>query len=182
MSGPDVVTLLRGLYLWNHKPSGLLWWVTPSLLPCMGTMPNHVDVSTHWGTWRVLPEGMSHMFPVLFLGNGWADLVEIWYALGDSLVTAYAAVTGELYLHVRTCRDPHTAFMYLGKGLANCVQIWYVGSGLGSLTTCFSQVMASGMHLLVCTCPPIFHKCSACYYPVTVAPIALKFGMHLETH
>ena len=23
--------------------SGLLWWVTPSLLPCMGPMPNHVS-------------------------------------------------------------------------------------------------------------------------------------------
>ena len=39
------------------------------------------------------------------LGNGWADCVEIWYALGDPLVTAYAIVTGgvSLSLHVRTC-------------------------------------------------------------------------------
>ena len=35
--------------------SGLLWWVPPSLLPCMGPMPNHA--STHCGTWRVLPGG-----------------------------------------------------------------------------------------------------------------------------
>ena len=88
--------------------SGLLWWVPPSLLPCMGPMPNHA--STHYSTWRVLPGGMSQMFCLLFLGNGWADCVEIWHALGDPLVTAYAVVTGGVYLHVRTRRDtPHRA-------------------------------------------------------------------------
>ena len=34
------------------------------------------------------------MFRLPLLGNGWADCVEIWYALGDPLVTAYAVVTG----------------------------------------------------------------------------------------
>ena len=42
------------------------------------------------------------MFPLLFLGNGWADCVEIWYALGNPLVTAYAVVTDGVSLHVRT--------------------------------------------------------------------------------
>ena len=69
-------------------------------------MPNHV--STHWGTWRVLPEVMSQMFRLLFLGNGWADCVEIWYALGDQLVPAYAVVMDGVSLHVRTCRDTLT--------------------------------------------------------------------------
>ena len=32
------------------------------------------------------------MFRLLSLGNGWADCVELWYALGDSLVTAYVVV------------------------------------------------------------------------------------------
>ena len=45
------------------------------------------------------------MFRLLYLGNGWADCVEIWHALGDPLVTAYAVVTGGVSLHVRTCRD-----------------------------------------------------------------------------
>ena len=45
------------------------------------------------------------MFRVLFLGNGLADCVETWCALGDPLVTAYAVVTGKVFLHVRTCRD-----------------------------------------------------------------------------
>ena len=65
-------------------------------------MPNHV--SANCGTWRVLPEGMSQMFRLLYLGNGWADCVEIWHALGDPLVTAYTIVTGGVSLHVRTCR------------------------------------------------------------------------------
>ena len=85
---------------------GLLWWVSPSLLPCMGPMPNHA--STHCGTWRVLPGGMSQMFRLLFLGNGWADCVEIWHAVGDPLATAYAVITGGISLHVPTCRDTPT--------------------------------------------------------------------------
>ena len=36
------------------------------------------------------------------------------------------------------------------------------------------------MHLHVHTCAPLFHKCSACCFSVTVGPIALKFGMHWE--
>ena len=39
--------------------SGLLWWVPPSLLPCMGPMPNRA--STYCGTWRV-PPGGCHQF------------------------------------------------------------------------------------------------------------------------
>ena len=44
------------------------------------------------------------MFRLLFLGNGWADFLEIWYALGNPLVTAYAVVTDGVSLHVCTCR------------------------------------------------------------------------------
>ena len=164
--------------------SGLLWWVAPSLLPCMGPMSNHI--SANCGTWRVLPEGMSQMFRLLYLGNGWADCVEIWHALGDPLVTAYTIVTGgslrigedrSARAHVQ--RYPHTALLYLGNGLADCVQIGYVG--WGSLTKCLPQVIDE-VHLHVRTCAPLFHKCSACCFSVTVGPIALKFGMHLGTH
>ena len=45
------------------------------------------------------------MFRLLYLGNGWADCVEIWHALGGPLVTAYAVITGGVTLHVCTCRD-----------------------------------------------------------------------------
>ena len=67
----------------------------------MGPMPNYG--SAYCGTWRVLPEGMSQIFRLLYLGNGWADCVEIWHALGDPLVTAYAVVTGGVSLPMRTC-------------------------------------------------------------------------------
>ena len=50
------------------------------------------------------------MFCLLLLGNGWADCVEICYALGDPLVTAYAVVTGGISQHVRT------ALLYLRNG------------------------------------------------------------------
>ena len=121
------------------------------------------------------------MFRLLYLGNEWADCVEIWHGLGDPLITAYAIVTGGVSLHVRTRRDTPTPRFcrYLANGLADCVQIWYVGRG--SLTKCLPQVV-DGVHLHVRTCAPLFHKCSACCFSVTVGPIALKFGMHLGTH
>ena len=75
---------------------------------------------------------MSQIFRLLYLGNGWADCVEIWHALGDPLVTAYAMVTGGASLHVRTCRDTPTRASVSRNGLADCVQIWHVG--WGSLT------------------------------------------------
>ena len=131
------------------------------------------------GTWHVLPEGMSQMFRLLYLGNGWADCVEIWHALGNPLVTAYTIVTGGVSARAHVQRYPHTALLYLGNGLADCVQIWYVG--WGSLTKCLPQVIDE-VRLHVRTCAPLFHKCSACCFSVTVGPIALKFGMYLGTH
>ena len=61
------------------------------------------------------------------LGNGWADCVEIWYALGDPLVTAYAIVTGGVSLSARA--HVHTALLYLRNGSADWVQFWYVSWG-----------------------------------------------------
>ena len=58
------------------------------------------------------------MFRLPLLGNGWADRIEIWYALGDPLVTAYAVVTGGVSLHVRTC----TQLLYLRNGSDDWVQ------------------------------------------------------------
>ena len=113
-------------------------------------MPNHT--STHCGTWR--PWGVTchsevKIFRLLFLGSGWADCADIWYAIGVPLFTAYAVVTGGVALHVRTSRDtPHTALLYLRNGLTDCVQILYVG--WGSLTRCLPQVIG-GVHLQVRT-------------------------------
>ena len=75
---------------WGHKVG--TWWGH-----------GHVPILVRLG-----PGGMSQMFRLLFLGNGWADCVEIWHAVGDPLVTAYAVITGGVYLHVRTCRDTPT--------------------------------------------------------------------------
>ena len=89
----------------------------------MGPMPNHV--SAYCGTWRVLPEGMSQMFRLLYLGNGWADCVEIWHALGDPLVTAYTIVTGGyLCTCARADIPPHRASVSrkrLGRLCSNLV-------------------------------------------------------------
>ena len=144
----DVVVPAAGLRL----TSGLLWWVTPSLLPCMGQMPNHV--SAYCGTWRVLPGGMSQMFRLLFLGNGWADCVENWHALGDPLCS-YSLCSSHgwnISARAHVQRYTHTALLYLGNGLVDCVQIWYVG--WGSLSRCFPQVVGGVGHLCTCARAP----------------------------
>ena len=87
--------------------SGLLWWV-PTPIP--STVNGTNAESCKYPLWHVARAtwGMSQMFRLLFLGNGWPDCAEIWHALKDPLVTAYAVVTGGVSLHVRTCRDtPH---------------------------------------------------------------------------
>ena len=147
----------------------------------MGPMPNHASTRSTclWhverATW-----GMSQMFRLLFLGNGWADCVEIWHAVGDPLVTAYAVITGGVSLHVRTCRDTPTPRFCISETARPIVfkfGMWF----LGSLAKCLPQVIG-GVHLHVRTCAPLSHKCSACRHSETVGPIALKFGMLLETH
>ena len=92
------------------------------------------------------------MFRLLFLGNGWADCVEIWHALGDPLVTAYAVVTGHVQRYgprhgwgISARAHVHTALLYLRNGSTDCVQIWYVG--WGSLSRCFPQAMGGVGHL-----------------------------------
>ena len=108
----------------------------------------------------------AHPFSIFFrlplLGNGWADCIEIWYALGDPLVTAYAVVTGGVSLHV------HTALLYLRNGSADWVQFWYVS--WGSWTRCLTHVMG-GVSLHVRTCRPRFCISG------TARPIGFNFGV-----
>ena len=59
------------------------------------------------------------MFRLLFLGNGWADCVEIWYALGNPLATAYAVVMDGVALHVRTCTPASVSHKRLGRLCSN---------------------------------------------------------------
>ena len=73
------------------------------------------------------------MFRLLFLGNGWTDCVEILYAIGVPLVTAYAVVMGGACAPVRAHvqRYPHTALLYLRNGLTY---------GLGVIYYCCRQI------------------------------------------
>ena len=104
------------------------------------------------------------MFRLLYLGNGWADCVEIWHILGDPLVTAYAVVTGGISLHVRTYRDTPTPRFCIsetawpivfkfGIGWADCVEIWYA---LGNPLATAYAVVTDGVSLHVRTCTPRF--------------------------
>ena len=83
------------------------------------------------------------MFRLLYLGNGWADCVEIWHALGDPLVTAYAIVTGGVSPHVRTCRDTPTPRFCISKTAWPIV--FKFGMWVGD-TKCLPQVI-EGVHL-----------------------------------
>ena len=65
--------------------------------------------------------------PIMFKFGVWVwSHCEMWYALGDPLVTAYAVATGGVSLHVRMC-IVHSALLYLRDGSADCVQVWGVG-------------------------------------------------------
>ena len=116
------------------------------------------------------------MFLLLSLGNGWADCVEIWYALGDPSVTAYAVLTGGVSLHVRTC-TPRFCISGTARPIVFKFGVWVGGhyqsafhkSWMGCIRTC------ARAH-------PIFHRCLVCYHSVTAGPIVLKFTMQLGSH
>ena len=178
-----MVTLLRGLGI-SLEPkarltSGLLWWVPPFLLPCMGPMPNHTG--THCGTWRVPPVGCPKFSACCFSVTAGPIALKFcmrlhWGPISYSLCSSHRwSISARA--HVQRY-SPHSASVSQ-KRLDRCVQIRYVG--WGSLTKCLAQVMG-GVHLHVRTCAPLSHKCAACRHSVTVGPITLKFGMHLETH
>ena len=137
--------------------------------------------TSHW--WSVPLSARAHvrtpfpqMFLLLSLGNGWADCVEIWYALGDPSVTAYAVFTGGVSLHVRTCTP---RFCISGTALPIVFKfgVWVGGhyqsafhkSWMGCIRTC------ARAH-------PLFHRCLVCYHSVTAGPIVLKFTMQLGSH
>ena len=72
------------------------------------------------------------MFCLLFLGNGWADCVEIWYALGDQLAAGYAAVTDGASLHVRT-RTPRFCISGTAWPIVFKFGVWVGGHYLSAL-------------------------------------------------
>ena len=91
------------------------------------------------------------MFCLLLLGNGSADCVEIWYALEDPLVTAYAVVTGGVSLHARTC-TPRFCISGTARPIVFKFGVWV----WSHYHKCFTQTMG-GVHPHVRTCAPLFH-------------------------
>ena len=71
------------------------------------------------------------MFRLPSLGNGWAYCVKIWYAVGARLVTAYAAITGGVSLHVRTCR-PRFCISGTAWPIGFSFGVWVGGHELGA--------------------------------------------------
>ena len=86
------------------------------------------------------------MLRLLFLGNGWADCVEIWYVLGNPLVTAYAVVTDGVSLHVRTC-TPRFCIPQTARQIVFKFGVWvssaFHKSWVGYLCTCARADRAS---------------------------------------
>ena len=153
---PAVVTLLRGLYLWNRKPDwqAVFFGGYPhSFCRVWGPIPNHA--STHCGTWRVLPGGMSQMFRLLFLGNGWADCIEIWVSSWGPISYSLCSNHGwgiSARAHVQRY-PPHRASVSrerLGRLCSNLV----CGLGVTKYVLSTSQGWG-GASLHVRTCTPI---------------------------
>ena len=87
------------------------------------------------------------MFRLLFLGNGWADCVEIWSARGNLLSTAYAVVTDGVSLHVRTstprfCVSQTIVFKF-GVWVSSHYLSAFHKSWIGYLCTCARADRAS---------------------------------------
>ena len=107
-----MVTLLRLIPLEpNARLTIGLWWVPPPP-PIPSTVYGTNAESYKYPLWHVAraAQRMSQIFSLLFLGNGWANGVEILYAIGIPLVSTYAVVTRGVSMHPRTCRDtplPH---------------------------------------------------------------------------
>ena len=90
------------------------------------------------------------MFRLLFLGNGWADCVEIWYALGNFLSTAYAVVMDGVSPHVRTCtprfcisQTTRPILFKFGVWVSNHYRSAFHKSWVGYLCTCARADRAS---------------------------------------
>ena len=76
------------------------------------------------------------MFRLLFLGNGWADCVKIWYALGNPLATYYAVVTDGVSLHVCTC-TPRFCISQTARPIVFKLDVWVSSHYLSAFVTGF---------------------------------------------
>ena len=71
-------------------------------------IPLHVNGNN--STWRVPPERCHKKLLLLYLGNGWADCVEIWYVVGCLLALHFTKSMGTgQSTFICTCARAHRA-------------------------------------------------------------------------
>ena len=105
--------------------------------------------------------------PFLYLGNGWTDCAQTWYAV-SSRPYRWLAQLGWGCQHARA--HVHVPFLYLRNGCTDCAQTWYAVTS--RYYRCVAQLgRGANTPVRTCTC----HL----YISGTAAPIALKFGMQL---
>ena len=105
--------------------------------------------------------------PFLYLGNGWTDCAQTWYAV-SSRPYRWLAQLGWGCHHARA--HVHGPFLYLRNGCTDCTQTWYAVS---SRSCRWLPHLGGGATTHVRTCKSPF------YISGTAATIARKFGMRL---
>jgi hypothetical protein len=105
--------------------------------------------------------------PFLYLGNGWTDCAQTWYAV-SSRPYRWLAQLGWGCPHARA--HVHVPFLYLRNGCTDYTQIWYA---VRSRSYRWLPQLGGGVITHVRTCTDPF------YISGTAAPIALKLGMRL---
>ena len=113
---------------------------------------------------------------LLYLGNGLADCVQIWYVGWGSLTKCLPQVIDGVHLHVRTCaplfhKCSACCFSVTDGPIA--LKIWYA---LGNPLATAYAVVTDGVSLHVRTCAPRF--CIS----QTARPIEFKFGVWVSSH
>ena len=90
--------------------------------------------SCQYPLWHVAraDHGVSQIFRLLFLGNGWADCVKILYLIGVPLVPQLMQQSRVGYLCAHVQRYPHTALLLLGND-SNAVQTGSIFSFLSAI-------------------------------------------------
>ena len=167
---PAVVTLLRGLYLWNRKPDwqAVFFGGYPHPFYRVWDYRRIVPVPT-MARGACRPEGVTD-FPSAVsryrLGRLYCKFVCTWRPIRYSLCSSHGwGISARSHVQ--------TALLYLRNGSADWVQFWCWS--WGSWTRCLTQVMG-GVSLHMRTCTPRFCISG------TAWPIGFNFGMWVGGH
>ena len=133
-------------------------------------------VTSHgWGiSARAHVQGYPHT-ALLYLRNGLADCVQIWYVGWGSLTKCLPQVIDGVHLHVRTCAHIFhkcSACCFLVTVGPISVEIWYA---LGNPLVTAYAVVTDGVSLHVRTCRPRFCISG------TAWPIEFNFGVWVSS-